>query len=153
MAELDFAGYKSNGLMAAGEAPVRRITVTVDFSKAANQTAGATDSINLFELPVGSTILAGTITQNTVGTASNTLTLRSGSTAISAALAGDAAVGTMVATTTGVPLVVTTAADLNLLSAAAIRVAGIATVSVIYVEGKEEVFPKLAARDASTGLA
>jgi hypothetical protein len=153
MAEKDFSGYKDNGLVAAGDVRVRRIHVDVDFSEAANQLAGATDNLNLFELPVGSTILSATIEQQTVGTASNTMTLRSGSTAITAALAGDAAVGTVVATTTGVPLVVTTAADLNLLSAAAVRVAGKARVSVVFVEGKSEVIPKIAPRDALTGLA
>ena len=153
MAEKDFTGYGDSGLVAAGDVPVRRIHVDVDFSATGNQLAGATDNLNLFELPVGSTILAATIEQQTVGTASNTLTLRSGSTAITGALAGDAAVGTVVATTTACPLVVATAADLNLLSATAVRVAGKARVSVTFVEGKSEVVPKIAPRDATTGLA
>lgn len=155
MATKDFANYKSDRGLGFGYIPkTRMLEVFIDFSLAANQLAGVTDSLNLFELPAGTSVVSAGIEQITAGTASNTLTARVNTTAVTAALTGDAAVGTRVATVpAAIPLNVVSAVDFNLLSATAVRIAGIARAWVEVVEG-DRPYPMAttAARDSSTGL-
>jgi hypothetical protein len=159
MAVLDYVGYREGAALASGHiSKPRRLDFVIDFSVAGNQTAAVDDSLALAELPAGTVILGGGIEQVTAGTASNTYTARVGTLALSGTLAGDAAAGVKTANATDaadqLPEVLTAAADFNLLSATAVRIAGIARAWVIVQEGNQPFgIPKLAARDQTTGLA
>lgn len=159
MATLDFTGYRSGAALASGHiAKPRTLDVYVDFSLAGNQLAAATDSLQLFELPVGTVVLSAGIEQVTVSDeTTNTLTARVGTVAYSGTLAGDAAAGTVTVhadVTGGAPGALAAVADFNLLSATAIRASGIVRAWVVIQEGTHPFGqPKLAARDQTTGLA
>lgn len=164
MAELNFRGYRS-GINLAGPkiTEVRFLEVYVDFTDTANQVAGATDSINLFQIPAKSVVLAAGVEQVVAGTAGNTLQARVGTTALSTTVASDAAAGTMttIVTTaiTGegqtltypLPQVVgATAVDFNLLSASGIRATGVVRAWVVVTEVAKHVgAPSIAKRDQS----
>lgn len=158
MAELDYTGYREDRALAAAYIPrTRTLSFVVDFTLEGNQVAGVTDSLNLAELPKGTVVLAGGIEQITAGTATNTLTARIGTVALSGTLAGDAAAGTMVAAAADAtdlrPIQLTADTDFNLLSATAVRVAGVARAWVVIQESQHPFgIPKLAPRDTSTGL-
>lgn len=152
MASKNYDRYVSNQLIADGSSPaeLRRVEVFVDFTKAANQLAAATDNLNLFTIPSESLILGGDIEQLVVGSSGNTLTVRVNTTAVSGALASDAVVGTNagIAAASGLPISVSSAVDVNLLSASGVRATGMVRVWVYYLEGKGPVaMPGLAQRD------
>lgn len=157
MAELDFVGYRENGGLATGYiAKPRTLEVYVDFTDSGNQTAGATDSINLFELPKGTVVLAAGIEQITAGSAGNTLAARVGTVSYSGTLASDAAVGTITAhadVSGGHPGQLTADTDFNLISASGVRATGVVRAWVVVQEANRTTGrPKAAARDTSTGL-
>jgi hypothetical protein len=158
MAEKDFTGYREDRALAAAYIPrTRTLSFVVDFTLAGNQVAAASDSLNLGELPKGTMVLGGGMEQIVAGTATNTLQIRVGSVALGATLAGDAAAGTMVAAVADAtdlrPIQLTADTDVNLLSATAIRVAGVARAWVVIQETQHPFgIPKLAPRDTSTQL-
>lgn len=166
MAEIDFVRYKSGTPLGVPHlAEMRYLEEYVDFTDADNQVAGATDSINIWELPKNTVVLAAGIEQVTAGDAGNTLTARVGTTAYSGTLASDAAVGTQTAaadyaldgnagTLTLAPgAVLTSAADFNLLSGSGVRSTGVVRVWAVVVETKGHAGrPGLAIRDAIAGV-
>jgi hypothetical protein len=158
MAELDYTGYREDRRLAAAYIPrTRTLSFVVDFTLAGNQVAGVTDSLNLAELPKGTVVMAGGIEQITAGTATNTYTARIGTVALSGTLAGDAAAGTQTAAAADAtdlrPIVLTADTDFNLLSATAVRIAGVARAWVVVQEANHPFgIPKLAPRDTSTNL-
>jgi hypothetical protein len=158
MAVLDYVNYVASPTLASGHInKPRTLEVYIDFSDTGNQTAAVDDSLALFEIPAGVSILAAGIEQVTAGTATNTLIARVGTVAYSGTLAGDAAAGVKTVhadVSGGAPTVLASAVDFNLLSATAVRVAGIARAWVMIQEvNRPTGQPKLAARDTSTGLA
>lgn len=157
MAEIDFSGYRSGGGLSTGYiAKPRTLEVYVDFTETANQTAGATDSINLFELPKGTVVLSAGLEQITAGSSGNTLVARVGTVTYSGTLASDATAGTITAhadVSGGHPGQLAAAADFNLLSASAVRADGVVRAWVVVQEANRATGkPKAAARDTSTGL-
>jgi hypothetical protein len=166
MAETDFVRYKdARPLGVPHLAEMRYLEEYVDFTVAANQVAGSTDSLNIWELPKGTVILAAGIEQVTAGDAGNTLTARVSTVAYSGTLASDAAVGTQTAAATvdadagGTTLVIppgrvlTAAADFNLLSGSAVRSTGVVRVWCVVIETKGHTGrPALAIRDAIAGV-
>jgi hypothetical protein len=149
MAELDFVRYKSG--RALGVPPIaemRMLEEYVDFTLAANQTAGVSDSLNIFELPKGTVVFAGGIEQVVAGTAGQTYLARVGTTALSGTLASDAAVGTLTANAAVDAQTLTSAADFNILSATAVRATGVVRVWCMVLEAKKPTGrPGLAVRD------
>lgn len=138
MANYDLPNYNtSDGGVAKGYQPdVRFLERYVDLAPGGDVTmTTATDTVDWFQLPAGSVVLAGTIEQITAGAAGNTLTLRVGTTAISAALASDAVAGTIVAGANA-GTVVTAASDVNILSGTAARVTGKIRLAIWFCEGK-----------------
>lgn len=157
MAELDYVNYNDEGVLAAGPiAAARYREVYVDFTETGNQVAGATDSLNLFQVPAGSVVLAAGLEQVTAGSAGNTLVARIGTVTLSGTLASDATAGTITAqadVSGGAPVHVITAVDFNLLSAAAVRATGKARAWIAFLEVKKPTgVPKVSARDQTTGL-
>lgn len=159
MAEKDFTGYKEDQPLAAAYIPrTRTLRAVVDFTLAGNQLAGATDNLNLFELPKGTVVMAGGIEQIEAGASGNTLQARVGTVALSATLASDAAVGTVTAANEAAndvrPIVLTADTDFNLLGGSAVRATGKVRAWVIVQESQYPFpIPRLAPRDTSTGLA
>lgn len=158
MAEKPALGYRSGGALASGHiAKPRTLDIYVDFTKTENQLAGATDNLNLFQLPKGTVVIAAGLEQVVAGSSGNTLAARVGTVAYSATLASDAAVGVMTAhvdVSGGHPGQLAAAADFNLISASGVRATGVVRAWVVVQEGDRPMGrPKLAARDASTGLA
>jgi hypothetical protein len=162
MATKSYARYNSTDVFAASTlVRQRRLDVWVDFTVAANQLAAASDTLNLFHVPVGTVIAAGGIEQLAAGASGNTVKLRVGSVDLSATLASDAAVGTQAGdallaltgdaqTPAERPMTITTAADVNLLSASAIRSTGRVRCWIIVLEADGPVNePALAQRDNS----
>ena len=79
MAEKDFICYKEDRALAAPpHAELRMLEEYVDFTKAENQLAGATDSLNIWELPKGTVVLAAGVEQVVAGSAGNTVKARVG---------------------------------------------------------------------------
>lgn len=157
MAEKDFVGYRENGALATGYiAKPRTLEVFVDFTLAANQTAGSTDSLNLFEVPKGTMVLGAGLEQITAGSSGNTYAARIGTVTLSGTLASDAAVGTAVLTADvsgGHPYITTSDVDFNLISASGVRATGVLRAWIVVQEGNRPTGrPKAAARDTSTGL-
>lgn len=158
MATKDYVHYNDSNVLAKATVPAARMAeVYVDFTESGNQLAAATDSLQLFQLPKGTIVLAAGMEQVVAGSAGNTLTARVGSVAYSGTLASDAAVGTVPAqadVSGGAPAVVTSDADFNLLSAAGIRATGVVRAWIVFLEVKKPFArPKLAPRDYTTGLA
>jgi hypothetical protein len=159
MAELDYTGYREDVPLAAAYIPRSRILrFVVDFTKAGNQVATATDSINLGELPKGTIVRAGGLEQIVAGSAGNTVAARVGTVSLSATLASDATAGTVVAATADAtdlrPIQLTADTDFNLISASGIRATGKIRAWVMIMEsGTPFAVPALAPRDTSTGLA
>ena len=165
MAEKSFARYKSGVDLAVPHiADVRYIEEYVDFTVAANQLAGATDNLNIFELPKGTVVLAAGVEQVVAGSSGNTVKARVGTVDYSGTLASDAAVGTYAASATiaasgdaealvnPAGRVLTAAADLNLLSASGVRATGVVRVWCVITETKSRFGrPSLAQRDATLG--
>lgn len=166
MAEKDFVRYKDGRALGAPKiAEMRYLEEYVDFTVAGNQLAGATDNLNIWELPKGTVVLSAGIEQVTAGSAGNTLTARVGTVAYSGTLASDAAVGTQTASATvaasgdaealTIPAgrVLTAAADFNLLSASGVRATGVVRVWAVVIESKGHFGrPGLAIRDAIAGV-
>lgn len=154
MANYDLPVYTTGG--GALAKPVggvaRYVEQYIDLTSDVTMTT-ATDTVDWFQLPAGSVVLAGGLEQITAGDAGNTLVLRVGTTTLSGTLASDATAGTITATadvTGGHPVIVTTASDVNLLSAAAARVTGKIRAFIWFCEGKRVTGePGLAARDAT----
>ncbi len=145
------AGRFRTGTVAYGNVPNLRVIETiVDF--ATDVAVGATDDITLFTLPKGTLVLAMMLEQVEAGVdATNTLQGRVGSTALTATLTANAAVGTVTAqlTSTANLNVVTTAdTTVNLLSATAARTTGKVRVAVAVLEMTVPQIPSLADRDA-----
>ena len=165
MAEKNFVRFKDNRDMGAPHiAEVRYLEEYVDFTVAANQLAGATDNLNIFELPKGTVVVAAGVEQVVAGSAGNTVKARVGTVDYSGTLASDAAVGTYAASATiaasGDPEalvspaghVLTAAANLNLLSASGVRATGVVRVWCVITETKSQFGkPGLAVRDAISG--
>ena len=165
MAELSAIGYRSNPIVGAGGInKARTLEFYVDFTRALNQTAAASDSINLFKLPAGTVVIGGGIEQVVVGSAGNTLVARFATTALSGTLASDAAVGTITAGAVSAlsgdaqslaerPYTLTADSDFNLLGASAVRATGKVRAWVVIKDAKKPYpAPTAAARDTSTGL-
>lgn len=167
MAEKDFVRYKEDRQLGAPYlAEMKYLEEYVDFTVATNQVAGASDSLNIWELPKGTVVVAAGIEQIVAGSAGNTLTARVGTVAHSGTLASDAAVGTYAATGTVaasgdaealvIPAgrVLTADTDFNLLSGSAVRSTGVVRVWAVVIETKKPFArPALAIRDVSTGTA
>jgi hypothetical protein len=167
MAEKDFIRYKEDRQLGAPYlAEMKYLEEYVDFTVAGNQTAGASDSLNIWELPKGTVVVAAGIEQIVAGSAGNTYKARVGTVDYSGTLASDAAVGTQTASATiaasgDVQALVLTAGavltadtDFNILSASGVRATGVARVWVVVIETKKPTGrPILAIRDTSTGTA
>lgn len=149
MANYNLPTYVSGAdLVKPTQSQLRWAEKYIDLSKDVTMTTN-TDTVGIFQFPKGSLVIGGLLEQITAGSAGNTLQLRVGTTAVSATLASDAAAGTYAASaTSSLPVTVTTAADLNLLSASGIRTTGIIRVGVFFIEGyKKFQRPGLAQRD------
>lgn len=167
MAEKDFVRYKEDRPLGAPYlAEMRYLEEYVDFTVADNQLAGATDSLNIWELPKGTVVVAAGIEQTVAGSAGNTLQARVGTVAYSGTLASDATAGTQTASATVaasgdaealvIPTgrVLTADTDFNLLSASGVRATGVARVWAVVIETKKPFpRPSLAVRDTSTATA
>ena len=158
MAELDYVNYVASPTLASGHVnKPRTLEVYVDFTEEGNQLAAATDSLNLFQIPAGTIVLAAGIEQIEAGDAGQTLAARVGTVSYSGTLASDAAVGTITAhadVSGGAPTILASAVDFNLISAVDIRVTGVVRAFVVVQEANRPTGrPKVAARDTSTGLA
>lgn len=152
MANYDLPSYSTGGgLMAKSYLPeVRYLEIYIDLTSDVTMTT-ATDTVDWFQMAKGSVVLAGGLEQITAGDAGNTLVLRVGTTTLSGTLASDATAGTITANADvsgGAPVIVTAAADVNLLSAAAARVTGKVRAFIWFCEGKRLTGePGLADRD------
>jgi hypothetical protein len=157
MANYDLPSYSTGGGMLAKPylSEVRYAEIYIDLTSDVTMTT-ATDTVDWFQLPASSVVLAGGLEQITAGDAGNTLQLRVGTTAIAAALASDAAAGVVTATVpAALPLnVSSTALDVNLLSASAARITGKIRIFITFIEGKRQTGePGLAIRDVIAGTA
>lgn len=152
MANYDLPSYSTGlGMMAKPYlSEVRYAEVYIDLTKDVTMTT-ATDTVDWFQMAKGSVVLAGGLEQIVAGASGNTLALRVGTTTLSGTLASDAAVGTTTAqadVSGGAPVIVTAAADVNLLSASAARVTGKIRAFIWFCEGKRVTGePGLAVRD------
>lgn len=158
MANYDLPSYTTGlgGLAKPYLSEVRYAEVYIDLESDVTMTT-ATDTVDWFQLPAGATVLAGGLEQITAGDAGNTLVLRVGTTTLSGTLASDATAGTITAqadVSGGAPVILTAAADVNLLSAAAARTTGEIRAFIWFCEGKRPTGkPGLAVRDAIAGTA
>ena len=158
MANYDLPSYSTGQGMLAKPylSEVRYAEVYVNLEKDVTMTT-ATDTVDWFQLPASSVVLAGGIEQIVAGASGNTLVLRVGTTTLSGTLASDAAVGTVTAqadVSGGAPVIVTTASDVNILSASAARVTGQIRLFIWFCEGKRVTGkPGLAVRDVIAGTA
>jgi hypothetical protein len=158
MATKDYVHYKDNAAFAGSWInKVRVLDFYVDFTDEDNQVAAAADSLQLFEIPAGYTIIAAGQEQMVAGSAGSTTTVRVGTVAYTGTLASDAAVGTNAAhadVSGGHPGVLAAAADFNLLVGTDVRATGAVRAWVVLTETKRPGgHATLAARDQSTGLA
>ena len=148
MATLDSTKYVS-GAPLAEFAGARVLEQVVDFTESGNQVASAADSLQLFELPKGTVVLAAGIEQLVAGSAGSTATARVGTTALSGTLASDAAVGTHTANAAVDTQVIAAAADFNLLIGTAVRSTGKVRAWVKVAQGTmPQGVATIAARDA-----
>jgi hypothetical protein len=156
MANYDLPSYSTGGGMLAKPylSEVRYAEIYIDLTSDVTMTT-ATDTVDWFQLPASSVVLAGGLEQITAGTAGNTLVLRVGTTTLSGTLASDATAGTVTANADvsgGTPKILTAASDVNLLSAADVRVTGKIRAFIWFCEGKRVTGePGLAIRDILTG--
>lgn len=131
-----FAPAITSPLSYGTQPKVRVIDVVVDFAK--ENAVGATDDLTLFTLPANVLVLALGLEQVVPGVdATNTLTARLGTTALTATLTANAAAGTVVAaatTTANTNIITTTATTVNLLSATAARTTGVVRVVAVVIE-------------------
>lgn len=152
MANYDLPSYSTGlGMMAKPYlSEVRYAEIYIDLTSDVTMTT-ATDTVDWFQMAKSSVVLAGGLEQITAGDAGNTLVLRVGTTTLSGTLASDAAAGTITANADvsgGAPVIVTAAADVNLLSASAARVTGKVRAFIWFCEGKRATGePGLASRD------
>lgn len=134
---------------------VRYAEVYIDLTKDVTMTT-STDVVNLFQLPASALVLAGGLEQVVAGSSGNTLVMRVGTTTLSGTLASDATVGTITAqadVSGGAPVIVTTASEVNLLSAAGVRTTGQIRAFIWFCEGKRVTGkPGLAVRDVIAGV-
>lgn len=156
MATLNSPFRKTHGQLDGGYKSLVRV-LDFNLDLATDVTMGtATDVINLGTLPFGAQVISAAIQQVQVGTGTGTLTLRSGTTALTGALTSTDPVDTFAAnlpaaTPRTVPLATE---ELNLLGATAVRNDGKIRVIVAIVEGdRTPIRPGLAGRDTSTNLA
>jgi hypothetical protein len=149
MADITSSKYLSGpaGLSRGMDAPVRVITLDVDFEKDFTSTAD-TDVIFLGELPAGTTVIAGWMYQVTPAatTDSNTVKLAledksDNATDLTSTLADTAAAGTWVVNALAAPFTCDEAHDVTLISAAGQRTDGKVQVQLIVVEGRAPTFP------------
>lgn len=143
MATLTYPNGAVNGLARPDVAAVRFIEFTVDFSKV---NAVATDDITVGLVPKGSVVLAGAATVVTPAAAAATYTLRVGSTAVSAALTGNSAAGTIAGNALTGAVVTTANQTVNVLVGAQ-PATGKAHFILVVTEGIKPNVPVLAARD------
>lgn len=158
MATKDFSGYNSTKLLAVGWVnKPRTLEVYVDFTKAANQVAAASDSLQLFRIPKGTVILQAGQEQIVAGSSGSTTTARVGTVAYTGTLASDAAANTEAAhadVSGGHPVTLTADAEFNLLVGTDVRATGVVRAWVVVQEADRPTGrPGLAPRDTSTGLA
>ena len=152
MANYDLPSYSTgNGMMAKPYlSEVRYAEIYIDLTKDVTMTT-ATDTVDWFQMPKSSVVLAGGLEQITPGAAGNTLVLRVGTTTLSGTLASDATAGTVTGqadVSGGAPVIVTAAADVTLLSATAARTTGKIRAFIWFCEGKRVTGePGLARRD------
>ena len=158
MANYDLPSYSTGGGMLAKpyQAEVRYAEIYIDLTSDVTMTT-ATDTVDWFQIPASSVVLAGGLEQITAGDAGNTLVLRVGTVTLSGTLASDATAGTVTAqadVSGGAPVITATAVDVNILSASAARVTGKIRAFIWFCEGKRATGePKLAFRDQIAGTA
>ena len=149
MANYDLSTYVSGvPLVKPSQGQLRFAELYIDLTSDVTMTT-ATDTVDLWQFPKGTIVIGGIIEQITAGSAGNTLQLRVGTTAITATLASDATAGTYAASAvSSLPVTVTTAADLNLLSASGVRVTGKIRIAVHFIEANKPFGEaRLATRD------
>ena len=145
MATLTYPNGAVAGLARPDVAAVRFIEFTVDFSKVS---AVATDDVVVGLIPKGSVVIAGAATVVTPAAAAATYTLRVGSTAVSAALTGNSAAGTIAANAVTGAIVTTAEQTVNVLVGAQ-PATGKAHFVLVVTEAIKPNMPSLSARDQS----
>ena len=145
MGTVAYPGKVTSGLSKPDVAVVRSVEFEVDFSKV---TAVAGDDITIGTLPKGAIVLAGAAQVVTAAGAAATYTLRVGTTAITSALTGNAAVGTVVGTALAAPLVATADGSVNVLVGAQ-PATGKARFTLLVSESIKPYFNTIVQRDQS----
>ncbi len=145
MATVNYTSVGVNRLAKPDVAVARYVEFDVDFSKV---TAAAGDDVVLGYVPKGSIVIAGAATVVDQAGAAATYTLRVGTTAVSAALTGNAAVDTIAGNALTGALVVTAEATVNVLVGAQ-PASGKAKFVLLVSEAVKPKATALAARDQS----
>lgn len=145
MGTVAYPGKVTSGLSKPDVAVVRSVEFEVDFSKV---TAVAGDDITIGTLPKGAIVLAGAAQVVAAASAAATYTLRVGTTAITSALTGNAAVGTVVGTALAAPLVATADGSVNVLVGAQ-PATGKARFTLLVSESIKPYFNTIVQRDQS----
>lgn len=151
MATIVYPNRNVGSGLSKDDTTVRPIEFEIDFSKIG--TAASGDDITIGTLPKGTLIIAAAAQSQTAGATAATLTLRQGTTAVSAALSSNAAAGTIVGSAVTSPVVVAADTAVNVLVGGAGNGSGKHRFVLTVTEIVKPFVSRVQVRDQVTGTA